>query len=87
MLWHCISLKCLRAAMQVNYREPTPPDAELVVRSSVVKIRDSAEVGSGKPSVQVDLALCLVQGESEADEKLLASATGIFKKMGALRAL
>ena len=73
------------AARQVNYKEPTPPEADLVVRSAVVKIRDTADVGSGKTSVQVDLALCLVQPAGQ--EKLLASATGIFKKLGALRAL
>jgi hypothetical protein len=73
------------AAWQVNYKEPTPPDANLVVRSAVVKIRDTADIGSGKTSVQVDLALCLEQPAGQ--EKLLASATGIFKKLGALRAL
>ena len=82
---------CLTASRmltwQVNYKEPTPPHADLVVRSSVVKIRDTADVGSGKTSVQVDLALCLAAGEGGAEEKLLASATGIFKKLGALRAL
>lgn len=46
------------ALRQINYREPTPPNEELIVRSKVVKVKDNAEkVGSGKPSVHVDLSL------------------------------
>ena len=42
----------------MNYREPTPPEQDLVLRSTVVKVKDNAEkVGSGKPSVQVDISL------------------------------
>jgi hypothetical protein len=42
----------------VQYKEPTPPNQDLVVRSRIVKVKDNAEkVGSGKPSVQVDLSL------------------------------
>lgn len=43
---------------QINYREPTPPNEDLIVRSKVVKVKDNVEkVGSGKPSVHVDLSL------------------------------
>ncbi|CAL8460796.1 g327 [Coccomyxa elongata] len=76
----------LTSELLVNYREPTPPNEDLIVRSKVVKVKDNAEkVGSGKPSVHVDLSLH--QAQPGGGEKLLASATGIFKKLGALRAL
>lgn len=46
------------ACIQVQYKEPTPPNQDLVLRSTIVKVKDNAEkVGSGKPSVQVDLSL------------------------------
>lgn len=69
----------------VNYKEATPPNQSLVVRSQVVKIKDSANVGGGKATVQVDMSLHLAQPGGR--ETLLATATGIFKKLGALRAL
>lgn len=51
-------VKGIRACPQVNYREPTPPEQDLVLRSTVVKVKDYAEkIGSGKPSVQVDISL------------------------------
>ena len=44
--------------VQVRYREATPPNEQLLVRSTVVSIKDNAEkVGGGKPSVQVDITL------------------------------
>lgn len=75
----------LTAELLVAFREPTPPGTPLVVRSSVVRIKESTSPGSGKASVQVDLTL-----HAAADggpERLLATASGIFKKLGALRAL
>ena len=56
--------------MQVRYREATPPNEQLVVRSSVVSIKENNEkIGGGKPSVQVDITLhkvicCPLQGRS-----------------------
>lgn len=67
----------------VTYQEPTPPDEPLVVRSHVVKVKESGEVGA-KATVQVDMTLHHMMG---GQEKLLATASGIFKKLGALRAL
>ena len=44
--------------VQVRYREATPPNEQLVVRSSVVSIKENTEkIGGGKPSVQVDITL------------------------------
>ena len=44
--------------VQVKYREATPPNEQLVVRSNVVSIKDNTEqIGGGKPAVQVDLTL------------------------------
>jgi hypothetical protein len=45
---------------QVNYKEPTPPGQDLIVRSQVIKIKESANVGSGKAAVKVDLSLHMV---------------------------
>mmetsp|Transcript_19511 Transcript_19511/g.58975 ORF Transcript_19511/g.58975 Transcript_19511/m.58975 type:complete len:228 (-) Transcript_19511:1091-1774(-) len=77
----------LTSEMLVNFRAPTPADEELVVRSQVVAIRDKDKLPPGvKPQVQVDLEL-LQQVEGSDEMRVLATATGIFKRMGALRAL
>ena len=48
----------IREHVQVKYREATPPNEQLVVRSNVVNIKDNAEqIGGGKPAVQVDITL------------------------------
>ncbi|CAK0745314.1 hypothetical protein CVIRNUC_001611 [Coccomyxa viridis] len=76
----------LTAELLVKYREATPPNEQLVVRSNVVNIKDNAEqIGGGKPAVQVNITLH--QAEEDGGERLLATATGVFKKLGALRAL
>jgi len=78
----------LTAELLVTYREPTPPGVPLTVRSSVVRIKESSAPGSGKASVQVDLTLHADGGGTGGGgERLLATASGIFKKLGALRAL
>ena len=38
---------------QVSYKQPTPPDEQLHVRSQVVNITEPGQAGSGKTSVQV----------------------------------
>ena len=77
----------LTAELLVNYREPTPPGVPLTVRSSVVRVRESSSPGSGKASVHIDLTLHAGGGPGGGPERLLATASGIFKKLGALRAL
>jgi acyl-coenzyme A thioesterase PaaI-like protein len=67
----------------VTYQEPTPPNENLIVRSQIMKVKDSSELGA-KATVQVDMTLHQLIG---GHEKLLATASGIFKKLGALRAL
>ncbi|KAF8072597.1 hypothetical protein HT031_000257 [Scenedesmus sp. PABB004] len=74
----------LTASMLVSYKEPTPPDTELIVRSHVVAVREG-QTGLGKAAVEVDVALLLPQ--PGGGEKLLVQGTGIFKRLGALRAL
>lgn len=70
----------------VNFKEPTPPGQPLVVRSQVAKLKGGAEVpGSGKATVQVDMTLH--QLDPSGRETLLATGTGLFKKVGAMRAL
>lgn len=75
----------LTASMLVSYKEPTPPDTELVVRSHVVAVRENQNPGLGKAAVEVDVAILLPQ--ADGSEKLLVQGTGIFKRLGALRAL
>lgn len=67
----------------VTFDEPTPPDAPLVVRSKIVKVQETGDVAA-KAAVHVDMTLHHVVG---GHEKLLATSSGIFKKLGALRAL
>lgn len=69
--------------MLVTFHEPTPPEESLTVRSQIVRIKESSEIGT-KSSVQVDMSLYHNMG---GHEKLVATCTGIFKKLGALRAL
>eukprot|EP00884_Botryococcus_braunii_P017515 jgi/Botrbrau1/4447/Bobra.0348s0035.1 len=71
--------------MLVNFKEPTPAEQKLIVRSQVVRIKESSNVTLGKAAVQVELSLHLVNPFGR--EKLLVSGLGVFKKMGALRAL
>lgn len=77
----------LTSEMLVNYKEPTPASVELIVRSQVVSVRDHLPRGA-KSQVQVDLSLSMAQPDNEEEpEKVLATATGIFKKSGALRSM
>lgn len=69
--------------MLTTFKETTPPNEPLILRSQIVRIKESDAPGS-KATVQVDMNLYHSLG---GHEKLLASATGIFKKLGALRAL
>ena len=41
----------------MEFLEPTPPEQELVVRSSVTRVRESEQVGGGKATVEVSLTL------------------------------
>eukprot|EP00882_Tetradesmus_deserticola_P002283 GHRQ01002436.1.p1 GENE.GHRQ01002436.1~~GHRQ01002436.1.p1 ORF type:complete len:239 (+),score=66.71 GHRQ01002436.1:342-1058(+) len=75
----------LTASMLVSYKEPSPPDTELIVRSHVVAVRENQNPGLGKVAVEVDVAVLLPQ--ADGSEKLLVQGTGIFKRLGALRAL
>jgi predicted thioesterase len=75
----------LTKELLVSYREPTPPGEPLMVRSKVTRIKDTGEVGQ-KAAVQVELEL-LHRDAATGQERVLAMGSGIFKKMGALRAL
>jgi hypothetical protein len=59
----------LACTVQVSYKEPTPPDTELVVRSHVVAVRENQNPGLGKAAVEVDVAILLPQ--ADGSEKLL----------------
>ncbi|KAL4853874.1 hypothetical protein ACK3TF_005242 [Chlorella vulgaris] len=69
--------------MLTNFKDTTPPNEPLILRSQIMKIKGS-DIPGTKPTVQVDMHLYHSLG---GHEKLLASATGLFKKLGALRAL
>lgn len=75
----------LTASMFVQFKEPTPPDVELLVRSQVINIQDSTHPGLGKSTVEVDVTIYHPQGDGK--QKVLVHGTGIFKRLGALRAL
>jgi hypothetical protein len=62
------------ACLQVSYKEPTPPDTELVVRSHVVAVRENQNPGLGKAAVEVDVAILLPQ--ADGSEKLLVQVGG-----------
>ena len=55
-----VMLLFLLCLVQVSYREPTPPDVELIVRSQVVKVKESTHPGLGKSSVEVDVVVMQV---------------------------
>jgi hypothetical protein len=72
--------------MLITHEEPTPPNEELILRSKVVDIQENGGVGS-KATVHVDLALLQKFQTDEDSERVIATGSGIFKKLGALRAL
>lgn len=75
------------AEILIKYEEPTPPNEELLLRSHVVNVEETGGVGS-KATVHVELTLLQkVQHMGQGGEVTIASGTGIFKKLGALRAL
>jgi hypothetical protein len=62
----------------VSYKEPTPPDTELVVRSHVVAVRENQNPGLGKAAVEVDVAILLPQ--ADGSEKLLVQVRDIARR-------
>ena len=50
----------------MEFLEPTPPGQELVVRSSVTRVRESEQVGGGKATVEVSLTLHQARSQSLA---------------------
>lgn len=73
----------LTKELLVTYKEPTPPNEKLVLRSEIVGIQEGQDIGQ-KATVQVDMVLYQSIG---GHEKELVTATGLFKRVGALRAL
>jgi acyl-coenzyme A thioesterase PaaI-like protein len=69
--------------MLINYEEPTPPEEQLLISSTVVDIQESAKIGA-KATVHVELTL---KQRTPVGEKTIATGHGVFKKLGALRAL
>ncbi|GFR50110.1 hypothetical protein Agub_g12258 [Astrephomene gubernaculifera] len=76
----------LTSTMQVNFKAPTPPDTDLLMRSRVLSIRENVSGNPMRATVEVEVVVALPGTEVER-EKVLAVATGTFKRMGALRSL
>ncbi len=55
------------------------------MRSHIISIQDNAHPGLGKSTVEVDVSI--YQQLPGGQEKLLVHGTGIFKRLGALRAM
>jgi hypothetical protein len=60
--------------MLVAYREPTPPDTELLVRSQVVRVQEHPS-HLGKTTVEVDVAV--YSTEPEGPFEAAAAAAGL----------
>eukprot|EP01025_Chloroclados_australasicus_P018952 TRINITY_DN2013_c0_g1_i2.p1 TRINITY_DN2013_c0_g1~~TRINITY_DN2013_c0_g1_i2.p1 ORF type:complete len:237 (+),score=21.60 TRINITY_DN2013_c0_g1_i2:352-1062(+) len=73
----------LTSQILVDYKEITPPDELLLLRSQVANIVDGEKGGVPKTTVEVRLGLYLAYPVS--DQKLLVSGTGLFKKFGGSR--
>ncbi|DBB06145.1 TPA: hypothetical protein ACH3X3_009698 [Trebouxia sp. C0006] len=74
----------LTTQVLIRYKQPTPAETPLVLRSQVVKMELLSGPGR-KATVQVQLTLHKLNAGGK--ETLLASAQGVYKKLGALRAM
>ena len=79
-----ISIEHSLLLLQIRYKQPTPAETPLVLRSQVVKMELLSGPGR-KATVQVQLTLHKLNAGGK--ETLLASAQGVYKKLGALRAM
>lgn len=68
----------------MTFKEPTPPDTPLHVRSKVIQVKESTNPGVSKASVEVDVS---IYEKTPTGDRLLVHGTGVFVRMGALRAL
>lgn len=75
----------LTASAFISYKEPTPPDTPLVLRSKVVAVKESASPEVNRATVEVDVTV--YEKLPGGQEKLLVSGTVMCKRLGALREL
>lgn len=75
----------LTADLRVQYLERTPPQQELMITSTVASLNETPDGSGKKDSVLVEMAIS--QALPDGSTKILAKASGLFKKLGALRAL
>lgn len=75
----------LTATVFMNYKEPTPPNEPLIIRSQVVRVINNGTIGVNKQAVEVDVQLYLRKLNGE--EELLVMMEGLFKRQGASRSL
>lgn len=67
----------------MQYHEPTPPEADLLIESKVVSVEAQKQTGADK--VTVDLAMYQLQEQDR--RRVLVTGRGVFMKKGALRAM
>ena len=70
--------------IQIRFRQPTPADAPLVLRSQIAKL--DLQSGPGKKAT-VHVQSTLHRVDPGGKETLLALAEGVYKKLGAVRAM
>lgn len=75
----------LTASTFLAYKEPTPPNTPLVLRSKVISIKEGHTPGMNRATVEVDVNV--YEKMEGGQEKLLVSGTVQCKRLGALREL
>ena len=78
------SAHMLFLVLQIRFKQPTPADTPLVVRSQVINMDLRGGPGN-KATVRVKLSLHKMN--TGGKESLVASAEGVYKKLSALRAM
>ncbi|KAG1658872.1 hypothetical protein FOA52_000660 [Chlamydomonas sp. UWO 241] len=75
----------MTAQAYISYRDPTPPDTLLVVRSQVMAVKEAETAGHGRTCVEVDVTIS--EQCTDGTEKLLVQGAVMCKRLGALRAI
>lgn len=70
--------------LQIKFKQPTPAETPLVVRSQIVNME--LRSGPGRRAT-VRVQLSLYRPDAGGKETLLASAEGVYKKLASLRAM
>lgn len=74
----------LTSHLAVDFKSPAMPDVPLTLKSQVLKVTQGPKLGVDRPVVEVRMELLT---QKEGKNVVCATAVGVYKKMGALRAL